>query len=387
MKTICAESVLFGKEAMSTLGRADIWPDKEIDQQTVSGADALVVRSKTRVDARLVAGSRLRFAGTATAGFDHIDARAMADNNIAWMAAEGCNAVSVAEYVLAALLELARRNGFCLGGLHLGIVGVGQVGSRLAKRAQALGMKVYLNDPPRALLEPSIPFMSLEEMLPLVDVVSLHTPLNDEGPYRTRGLAGADFFRMIKPGAIFINASRGEVLREGMLLDSLDSGKIRHAVLDVWDNEPCCNRELLKRVDLATPHIAGYSFDGKLRGTEMVYAAACRHFDLPGVWDASALKPFSPLPAFRVCRRDGVPERVLSAIVPRIYDIAADDARLRQCIDKTPEERGVHFELLRKEYPVRREWSGTTLTLENTVRPDAPLYESLGFQLRKTESG
>ncbi len=371
---------------MSTLGETEIWPDKEIDRQKVSGADALVVRSKTRVDARLVEGTRLRFAGTATAGFDHIDARAMKDNDIAWMAAGGCNAVSVVEYVLTALLELARRNGFSLGGLRLGIVGVGQVGGRLARRAEALGMKVYLNDPPRALLEPAIPLMSLEEMLPLVDVVSLHTPLTDEGPYPTRELAGADFFRMLKPGAIFINASRGEVLREDMLLDSLDSGKVRHAVLDVWDNEPYCNRELLKRVDLVTPHIAGYSFDGKLRGTEMVYAAACRHFDLPGAWDASALKPLSPLPAFRVCRRDGTPERVLSTIAPRIYDIAADDARLRQCIDKTPAERGRHFELLRKEYPVRREWSGTTLTLENSVNPDAPLYESLGFKVRKQES-
>ncbi len=381
MKTICAESVLYGEEAMATLGGVEVWPDRAIGPDTVRDADALVVRSKTRVDGRLVAGSRLRFAGTATAGFDHIDDRALAAQGVSWMAAAGCNAVSVAEYVLAALLELSRRHGFRLAGLRLGLVGVGQVGRRLARRAEALGMTVLVNDPPRALAEPDVPFLPLEAMLPQADVVSLHTPLTTDGPFPTAGLAGADFFRLVKPGSIFINAARGEVLCEDALLQAMESGHVRHAVLDVWDHEPYCNPLLLERVDLATPHIAGYSFDGKLRGTEMVYAAACRHFAAAKAWDASALRPASPLPSFEVAGRDADPERVLGAIVPRIYDLTADDRRLREGLRMNREEQGALFDRLRKEYPVRREWAGTTLTLEPSRTADAARYRALGFQV------
>jgi len=381
MKSICAESVLFGREAMATLGDVEVWPDRAIGPETMRGADALVVRSKTRVDGRLVADSRVRFVGTATAGFDHIDDRALAERGISWMAAAGCNAVSVAEYVLAALLELARRHGFRLAGLRLGIVGVGQVGSRLARRAEALGMTVLLNDPPRALAEPDLPFLSLEAMLPQADIVSLHTPLTADGPFPTLGLADEDFFRRLKPGSIFINAARGEVMREEALLQAIERGHVRHTVLDVWDNEPYCNPALLERVDLATPHIAGYSFDGKLRGTEMVYAAACRHFSVAPAWDATPLLPASPLPSCRVTGRAGGPEAVLRGIVPRVYDITADDRRLREGLRLDAEARGALFDRLRKEYPDRREWSGTTLSLDDVPAADAARYKTLGFRV------
>ncbi len=261
LRIVCAESVLFGREAFETLGDTVVLPDRKIGPADVREADALVVRSKTPVNRALLEGSRVSFVGTATAGFDHMDTVWLESQGVAWMAAAGCNANSVAEYITAALLCLATRYGWNLRRMTLGVVGVGQVGRRVVRKAEALGMRVLRNDPPRKLADQAPELIELDEVLAESDVVTLHVPLTEEGPFATRRMADARFFARMKPGASFFNASRGEVVDESDLLLALESGHVGHAVLDVWAHEPYWNADLARRADIITPHIAGYSYE------------------------------------------------------------------------------------------------------------------------------
>jgi len=381
VKIVCAQSVLRGREAFRTLGDVTVIPDSEISALDLKNAEALITRSKTVIDATLTANTALRFAGTATAGFDHIDAIALDTAGIAWTAAPGCNAVSVAEYLIAALLELGERNNFSLEGKSLGIVGVGAVGSRVAVRAKALGMRVMLNDPPRAILESSDEFMELDDLLPNADIITLHTPLTDESGFATRKMVDEIFFSKLKPGCIFVNASRGEVVDEAALLNAMDARIVTQTVLDVWEDEPFCNSELLRRVDIATPHIAGYSFDGKLRGTAMVHESFCKFMKLPTSWNSAPFLPPSPAPEQTVLPNSGSYEDVLRTLIRRIYKIAEDDRALRrQEIMPNLKEHAKLFQSLRKNYPVRREFSGTTVHLEKPDPLLTPKIAALGFR-------
>ena len=223
MKIVCASSVLHGEEAFSTLGRTVILPDQEISRSDVMDADALVIRSKTRVTRDLLEGTRVSFVGTATAGVDHMDLEWLEYHDIAWHAAAGCNANSVAEYITAALLCLVQRKRLLLKDLTLGVVGVGHVGSAVAEKARALGMNVLLNDPPRALAENHPPeLLPLDRVLDEADVVTLHVPLTDTGPYATRRMGDCRLFERLQPGCIFLNASRGEVVDSDALMVALE---------------------------------------------------------------------------------------------------------------------------------------------------------------------
>jgi erythronate-4-phosphate dehydrogenase len=359
MRTVCAASVLFGREAFATLGEVVVLPDRKIGREDLRGADALVVRSKTKVDRTLLDGTGVRYVGTATAGFDHLDTAALESAGVHWFAAAGCNATSVAEWFVSALLALGERHGLDGEGRTLAVVGIGQVGRRVVARAAALGLRVLQNDPPRRAAEGDAApeLLDLDAILPQADVVTLHVPLADGGRWPTRRLAGARFFERLRPGAVFVNASRGEVVDEGALLGALRDGRVRHAVLDVWENEPEIDNGLLARADLGTPHIAGYSFDGKLRGTEMVYADLCRFAGRPPVWDAGALAPAPARPRIELDARGlGVPAALWEA-VRQIYDIRDDDRALRGGPAGDAAALGERFERLRKEYPVRREFA------------------------------
>jgi len=379
MKIICAQSVLFGREAFSTLGETVVLPDRRIGAEDVRDADALIVRSKTRVDGALLEGSRVQFVGTATAGFDHLDTAWLDDHGVAWAAAPGCNANSVAEYVVAALLCLAHRHGVTLEGMSIGVVGVGQVGSRVVRKAEALGLRALQNDPPRRLAENNPIFIELDELLPVCDIVTLHVPLTDRGPFATRRLADARFFARMKPGAIFINASRGEVVDEADLWLARQAGQIRHLVLDVWDNEPHWNLRLAELADLITPHIAGYSFDGKLAGTDMIYRTACGFFEVTPQWDAPSHCPPPPVPYLEYDPAHREVEEALWEIVRQVYDIEADDRALR-----TPAHAGddpaERFERLRKTYPDRREFFNTTVHLHGAYPLLRRRLEGIGFR-------
>ncbi len=359
MRIVCAESVLACDEAFATLGETTVLPDRAIDRAALRSADALVIRSKTPVTAARIEGTPVRYVGTATAGFDHIDTAALEAAGIRWYAAAGCNAESVADYITAALFTLARRDGRPLRGRRIGVIGVGQVGSRVARNARALGLEVLLNDPPRRLAEGAPELLDLETVLAQSEIVTLHTPLTDSGPFATRGMVGAGWLAALPRGAWFLNASRGEVVGEAALREARDAGQVRRLVLDVWDGEPAIDPGLLARTDLATPHIAGYAHDGKLRGTAMVYADLCRALGRTPAWRP----PAADGPLLAVDARGRSDEDALAELVGRAYDIEADDAALRRPATEDRAALAARFERLRRGYPERREFSACRVRL------------------------
>jgi erythronate-4-phosphate dehydrogenase len=384
MLCVLDENIPYGKDAFAAFGETTTMSGRKLDAQAVRGADILCVRSVTPVNAALLDGARVSFVGTATIGTDHVDRAWLHQRGIRFSAAPGSNANSVAEYVVAALLHsfsCAKRS---LAGTVLGVVGVGHVGSKVAAKARALGMNVILNDPPRMEREGRDGFTELSELLANADVVSLHVPLEQSGSHPTFHLAGKNFFRQMKRDAFFINSSRGAVHDTAELLRAMDE-KLRAVVLDVWENEPGIHVDLAKRSLLATPHIAGYSFDGKVAGTRMIFEAACEAFNRETAWPKSIQLPDPPTPVLNVkltpkeIDQDRQAfESVLHKTVAQIYDIAADSAALKETLHLSSEKHGTAFDQLRKNYPTRREFQNTRInidahstlngTLENKIR-------------------
>ena len=382
MKIVVAESVLHGADAFSRLGEVTVLPDRAISAAEVRGADALVIRSKTKVDRRLLEGTSIAWVGTATAGFDHMDISALEERGVAWCSAPGCNAVSVAEYIVSALLFLGNRFGVPLMGRTLAVVGVGQVGRRVALRAEAIGMRVLQNDPPRARAEHLPELRPLEEILPVSDFVTMHVPLEDRGPDATRQMADCRFFAAMKPGAVFLNTSRGEVVDESALKLALAHGQVSRAVLDVWDHEPEADGALLQAATIGTPHIAGYSWDGKLAGTRMVFEQACRFFESPARWtpptggeSGETCPPRIDLAASAAgMRRD----EWLWKAVQAVYDISRDDAEFRGAV-QTDAERARLFEQRRKQYRIRREFDSAHVKAPGMPREAMSILGRWGF--------
>ena len=379
MKTVCAASVVLGREAFASLGEVVVAPDREINAATVRDADALITRSKTDVNRALLEGSRVRFVGTATAGFDHFDTDWLEQAGIRWYNAGGCNANSVAEYITAALLHLAQRDGFALAGLTLGIIGVGQVGSRVAQKARLLGLRVLLNDPPLAEQTGDAIYRPLAEILPQCDLITLHTPLERKGAHPTFHLADEKFFAQLKRGAIFLNASRGEVMDTAAVLAALNSGKVRRAILDVWENEPVISRELLAATVLGTQHIAGYSYEGLYNGTVQCHAALCQHFGLTPTWTPPRAVTHPALPALETDATGVALETALARVILAAYDITRDDRDLRGGAKLDDKAWGKHFDALRKNYPERREFAARTARLKNASPLLLALLRGFGF--------
>ena len=379
MKIVCAESVLHGAEVFGALGTTVIVPDGAISPQVVSDADALVTRSKTRVDAGLLEGAPVRFVGTATAGFDHLDVPYLEGRGITWRAAAGCNANSVAEYVTAALLTLGERRGECLAGRTVGVIGVGQVGSRVVRKMQALGATVLCNDPPREAVEQGGTWCDLATTLEAADIVTLHVPLVEDGPHPTRQLANRAFFAHMKAGSTFINASRGEVVDESALLAGMDRGAPAAVVLDVWDGEPAFSESLLSRVDLGTPHIAGYSLEGILNGTLDVYRDACEFFEQTSDVKAERFIRTGAADVLAVAGDGRDDEAVIREVVRTAYDIEDDDRLLREGAVSDEEARGGHFTGLRRGYGVRREFPYTRVARAGLTARQAEVLATLGF--------
>ena len=319
----------------------DYLPASEMTPGRVKDCDALVIRTRTHCNARLLEGSRVKFIATATIGFDHIDADYCARRGIRWTNAPGCNADSVAQYMESVFYLLAERRARPLSSLLVGIVGVGHVGSRVAALARRLGMEVFLCDPPRARAEEEAKsFVSLDEIAKSADIVTFHTPLTREGADATFHLAGAPFFARLRPGATVVNTSRGEVVDNEALLQALEMGRVGDAVIDVWEHEPRPLPALLERAFIATPHIAGYSADGKANATRMSLENLCRFFRIP----LSAIPPIVPPapPVARFPEGSTAAEQALFA-----YDPRRDSCALKE----NPEL----FESLRSNYPLRRE--------------------------------
>ncbi|MBI2380015.1 MAG: 4-phosphoerythronate dehydrogenase [Gammaproteobacteria bacterium] len=343
MLILADENMPLAAELFGRHGEVRLKAGRSMTPADVAHADALLVRSVTRVDAALLAGSPLRFVGSATIGMDHLDLPWLEGQGIAYANAPGCNAEAVAEYVLASLLVLAERDGWRLEDKSLAIVGVGHVGRALRRKLAALGLRLVLVDPFRA--EHETGFSPLDEAL-ACDIVSLHVPLTKTGPHPTWHLFDAARIAALKPGAILINAARGAVVDNQALKAALKAKQRLSVVLDVFENEPRIDAELVPLLDLATPHIAGYSLDGKLRGSLMVYAAFCRHFGIPAVTPELAELDMPALPA--------VHSASLAQAVWACYDPRRDDADLRASLAEP--EPALAFDRLRKNYPPRREF-------------------------------
>ncbi|SHK43209.1 4-phosphoerythronate dehydrogenase [Marinobacter antarcticus] len=350
----------------------------------VRDADVLLVRSVTRVNRALLEGSRVRFVGTTTIGTDHVDLGWLEESGIRFSAAPGCNANSVVEYVLSVLSLYAER---CAlndwSRLTVGIVGVGNVGGELAEKLVRIGFSVKLCDPPRAEHEPegANTFVDLDEAL-ACDVVSLHTPLTRDSAHPTFHMIGTQELAGLNAEQLLINAGRGEVIDSAALCDRLGHANAPLVALDVWEQEPRINPELVDRVWLATPHIAGYSLEGKVQGTEMIYQAISKFLGLPARKQAGQ---FLPEPALsKVSFTSSADERAAIRVALRAcYDPRQDDGRLRHAMRApTDDERGAAFDRLRRDYPVRRECSSLKVQLKGTSKSLQDSFRAIGFKLK-----
>lgn len=372
MKIVADTNIPLLEDAFGPLGDVVALPAGQITPERLADADALLVRSVTRVGGELLDASSVRFVATATIGLDHVDQAYLAARGIGFASAQGSNARSVAEYVLAALSVLAARRGARMSQQVLGIVGVGNVGGRLARMAEALGMTVLRNDPPLARRTGDPCYVPIDALAD-ADVVTLHVPLTHEGPDATFHMVEERLLARFKEGVTLVNTSRGAVADTQALKAAIGTGFFGPVALDVWENEPDIDGQLLSRVDLATPHVAGYSYDGKVNGTRMVREALCRHFGLQREWDPTPLMPPPPHPYVALPAGLTVDEAVRGAIAAT-YDIESDDARLREMAEAPAGERGAYFTSLRRNYPVRREFPYTTVELS---APDSDVETAL----------
>jgi erythronate-4-phosphate dehydrogenase len=363
VRALADENIPFARAALETLGHMSSVDGRALRPADVAAADVLWVRSVTPVDPALLAEARrLQFVGSATAGTDHVDRAFLQERGIAFAHAPGSNASSVADYVVAALLSVAARRAEPLRGRTAAVVGCGAVGSRVARRLGALGMSVLKNDPPRAdeaeRAGRDHDFRPLAEVLAAADLVTLHVPLDSEGPHATHSLIGEEALAAMPEGAWLVNTSRGAVV-EGVALErALKRDHVGAAVLDVWPGEPTPDPALVRQADVATPHIAGYAFDGKVRGTEMLYRALCEHLDAPPRWRAEDVLAAEG-DAFHLDAPDSSLGEAawLDALARQMYDVRADDRRLRAALEGPAEGRAAAFTALRRDYPRRRAFS------------------------------
>lgn len=382
MKIIADQNIPFVQECFSSIGDVTLVGGRQITPELVRDADILLVRSITKVNADLLEAARVKFAATATIGVEHIDQAYLASRGIGFASAPGSNANSVAEYIVAALLVLGKKYQYALAGKSIGVVGVGNVGSKVARKCEALGMRVVLNDPPLARQSGDAKYRPLQEVLDC-DFVTMHTPLTRQGQDATYHLAGLAFFERLKNGAVFLNSSRGKVHDNTALKAAIESDKLGAVVLDVWENEPAIDPWLLQKVDLSTPHIAGYSYDGKVAGMTMIYQACCEHFGLKAVHTATDFLPAPQVPEICI---DANPlkqdeERVIHDTVQQVYVINRDDFNTREILLQPEDERPAWFDGLRKEYPIRREFQNTVVRLPQGHGTLAEKLNGIGFQI------
>lgn len=337
-------------------------PGRSIDRATVEQADVLLVRSVTNVNRALLEGSNVRFVGTCTIGTDHLDLDYFQQAGITWSSAPGCNARGVVDYVLGSLLTLAEIEGVDLAQRTYGVVGAGEVGGRLVKVLQGLGWNVLVCDPPRQAAEGG-DYVSLEQIIEQCDVISLHTPLDKQGPQATWHLFDKNRLNQLKPGTWLINASRGPVIDNAALRQVLLQREDLQAVLDVWEAEPEVDVALAELCVIATPHIAGYSLDGKQRGTAQIYQAFCKFLGQPEQVSLNDLLPAPWLSAVTL-NADTDPAWALAMLCRGVYDPRRDDADFRRSLVGNVSEQRAAFDGLRKHYPLRREIDGLKVRIE-----------------------
>lgn len=373
MKIIIDDKIPYIRGAFEGVAEVIYLAGSKTTPEVVKEADAIVTRTRTICNEKLLAGSSVKFIATATIGYDHIDTEYCDANGIKWANSPGCNSKSVEQYIASTLMVLAETRNLQLKDLTIGVVGVGNVGSKVAYIAELFGMKVLKNDPPRERAEGSGEFVSLKQVMDKADIITLHVPLETKGQDATFHMGNAEFFSGLKKKPIVINSCRGEVVETSAVKAALKNGQISAFVCDCWENEPDLDLELLAMTEIATPHIAGYSKDGKATGTEMSVHAISQYFNL-GLenWHPSGVE----LPEQPIFELDGnglSEQQIISKAVLHTYDIRNDDVDFRRDPSK--------FEQLRGDYPTRREFPAFTIIPENIGEETLEVLQKIGFKI------
>jgi erythronate-4-phosphate dehydrogenase len=351
MRIVADENISHASEAFSGFGSVQLFPGREITNETLRNADVLIVRSVTYVNKELLDNTPVKFVGTATIGWDHIDTAFLKGKNIRFTSAAGCNSDAVSEYVFASIFQIALKYGISLRDKKIGVIGHGNIGSRVARIATSAGLEVVLNDPPLSRATNEKKYLPLEAVYDC-DIVTIHVPLDIESKDKTYHLFNSKNLGYLKNNCIVINTSRGPVIDNVALARGIKE-KNFYTILDVWEDEPKLNLDLLRLTDIATPHIAGYSVEGKVNGTKIIYDELCRFvgFDpgwnyLPGQNGHNMLE----IPA------KGSYEEKINAVIREVYDIKRDDREFRKVLDIAYHEVPVYFDFLRKNYSLRKEF-------------------------------
>ncbi len=377
MKIVADAHIPQVQAAFAGLGELVLVPGRDMDCSMVRDADILLVRSVTKVNAALLNNSQVRFVASATSGIDHIDTDFLRQHDIGFVSAHGSNARSVVEYVLSALSVLSTQKEFNLSGKTAGIIGCGAVGSRLADAFTVIGMKCLLNDPPLHDASGDTRYSDLADLV-RADIITLHVPYTETGPYPTRHLINAEFLRRMKADAIIINTARGGVIDETALMHTMHDHPEFLTTLDVWSGEPHINLQLLKQINIGTPHIAGYAADAKLRATAQIHAGVCDYLGVVPFWHYDGILPQQEQHEFMINSMN-VDDAVTMAVLAH-YDVRSDAAALRRVLEMGREQVSEYFDALRRNYPLRREFSATTLRVSSEHQ--AGILRQLGFTVK-----
>ena len=379
MKIVADDQVLFAREAFSTIGDVLLVAGREISPAQVANADVLLVRSVTTVDSELLAESSVQFVGSATSGVEHIDINYLEDRGIGFASAVGGNANAVAEYVLSAIFALLEKQTTTLSGQTAAIIGCGRIGCRVLDKLNTMGVDCVINDPPLKTKTGDRRYLTMDVVLS-ADIITVHVPLTRNGAYPTYHLVDEEFLARIKPNAILINTARGAVVDDEALKVALRKKDKPAVVLDVWNHEPKINADLLKNIEIGTPHIAGYSFDGKLRATEIIYTSMCEFFNIRPLWNSNRYLSKHAANDFKISC-SFTDDEIIQMAVLATYDVRGDAASLKQMLRLPHYQRGHYFENLRTDYPLRREFHSTLICLPSNKRRVARKLRRLGFRI------
>ena len=367
------ENILLAKQVFSHLGRVKLINGRNITNRTLGNTDILIVRSITNVNEKLLKNSKVMFVGSATIGSEHIEKDYLKKNKIYFCNAPGSNSYSVAEYVITALLSLSVKYNFRLSDKSIGIVGHGNIGKKVDTFCRAFDMDILLNYPPLKKLTANQQYFPLRNILN-TDIISLHVPLNKQGRYKTHHLLNKNNLKRIKQNSLIINTSRGSVINNDDLLETLKSKKLI-SVLDVWENEQKINKVLLNRVDIGTAHIAGYSTDGKLNGTRQIYSELCKYLNEKNVWQLNETNRKNKIIKFK---EESTLEESIYNIIKKVYDINYDNTLLK----KSLASKNNIFDKLRKNYRERKEFNNYKILINRKFKNEINILKKLRFNIK-----